>query len=157
MAGVGKAGFAAARAAATLSSWGIPSHALDCGNAPHGDLGQVGSRDAVIAVSKSGETPELLSLAALLKARRIPIVAVTGGARSRLARLAAITLAHPDVTEGGPWDLAPMASGLAEAALLDALASELVAELGKTPKDFATGHPGGTLGHRAAQLAKKRS
>ena len=155
-AGVGKAAFVAGRAAATLTSWGIPAQALDCGSALHGDLGQVGPRDALIAVSKSGETPELLAVLSVLKKRRIPVVAVTGGARSRLAKASAVVLLHPGFPEGGPWDLAPMASLAAEAALLDAVASELVSALGRRPADFVAGHPGGSLGRRAARLARRR-
>ncbi len=152
--GVGKASFVAARAAATLCSWGIPSYPLDATNALHGDLGQISPGDAALAVSKSGETRELLAVVVALKARGIPVVAVTGAGRSRLARAADRVVLHPEVGEGGPWDLAPMASLAAEAALLDALACELAAALRVRPARFAANHPGGTLGRRAARLAR---
>lgn len=155
LAGVGKAGFVAARAAATLSSWGIPAHPLDVLGAVHGDLGQVGPSDACLAVSKSGETTELVDLCGLLARRRIPVIAVTGGAGSRLARAARVVLAHPEMKEGGPWDLAPMASLAAEAALLDAVAAELASRLSRRPADFAANHPGGTLGRKASRLARR--
>ena len=149
-AGVGKAAFVAARVAATMTSWGIPAQPLDVAASAHGDLGQVGPKDAVLAVSKSGETEELLSLVRML---RVPVVAVTGGANSRLARAASVALCHPVVEEGGPFNLAPMASLACEAALLDALCAELASALGRTPRDFAGNHPGGALGRRAARLA----
>ena len=146
----------AGRAAATMTSWGIPAQFLSAAAAAHGDLGQVGPRDAVLAVSKSGETGELLSLVGALRARRIPVVAVTGSPRSRLARSASGVLAHPDVEEGGPWNLAPMASLACEGALLDALTAELAVVLKRRPRDFAAHHPGGALGKKAARLAGGR-
>ncbi len=156
LAGVGKAGFVSARAAATLSSWGVPAQVLHYADAPHGDLGQTGPRDAAILVSKSGASREIVDLAKALRARRLPLIAVTGAPHSALARSCDRVLAHPSVTEGGPWGLAPMASLLAEAALLDALITELVTVLGGRPRDFAAHHPGGTLGRRAARLARQR-
>lgn len=152
--GVGKTSFVAARAAATLCSFGIPAYPLDATNASHGDLGQVAPGDAALAVSKSGETRELLSVVAALKARGISVVAVTGDGRSRLARAADCVVRHPEVAEGGPWGLAPMASLAAEATLLDALTCELAITLRKRPAHFAANHPGGTLGRRAARLAR---
>jgi arabinose-5-phosphate isomerase len=153
--GVGKTSFVAARAAATLCSWGIPAYPLDATNALHGDLGQVAPGDAALAVSKSGETRELLHVVAALKARGIPVVAVTGAGSSRLARAADCVVLHPEVPEGGPWDLAPMASLAAEAALLDALACESATALRKRSADFAANHPGGTLGRRATRMAQR--
>ena len=153
--GVGKTSFVAARAAATLCSWGIPAYPLDATNALHGDLGQVAPGDAAVTVSKSGETRELLMVVGMLRARDIPVVAVTGAGRSRLAHAADCVVLHPEVAEGGPWGLAPMASLAAEAALLDALASGIATALKARPARFAANHPGGTLGRRAARLIRR--
>jgi arabinose-5-phosphate isomerase len=133
--GIGKSGMIGAKIAATLSSTGASSVVLDAVNASHGDLGMVAGGDLVLALSYSGETEEIARL-----------VALTGHAKSSLAREADI---HVDVhvpREACPLNLAPTSSSTAMLAVGDALAMVLLEARGFRKEDFARFHPGGTLG-----------
>jgi len=148
--GLGKSGLIGAKISATLASLGIPSHAVHPSEAAHGDLGRFRPTDGVICLSFSGETEEVVNLAAILRQDGLPIVAITGGQagdRSTLERLASVTL-HLGLTEeaGAPDFLAPTSSTTATMALGDALALALARRRNVTSDDFARRHPGGSLG-----------
>jgi arabinose-5-phosphate isomerase len=157
--GLGKSGLIGAKISATLSSLGIPSHSVHPSEAAHGDLGRFRPCDTVIALSFSGETDEVVSLAALLKQDGLPIIAITRGRHaagepddgqqgaSSLERLASVTLPLMIEGEAGGMDFAaPTCSTTATLALGDALALALARRREFTDADFAKRHPGGALG-----------
>ncbi len=146
--GIGKSGIVARKVAATLSSTGTPALFLHPAEALHGDLGILVRGDLVIALSQSGETPELLNLLGPIQRLGIPMIALTGEPASLLARAAE---AHLDVgvrKEACPLGLAPSASTTAALAMGDALALAVAELRGFSQQDFAELHPGGTLGKR---------
>jgi arabinose-5-phosphate isomerase len=146
--GVGKSGLIARKIAATLTSTGTPAMWLHPVDSLHGDLGVVGPRDVAIVLSKSGETEELAGLLGALQRLGTPIIALTGGKDSTLARTATVVLEAGVAEEACPHDLAPTASTTVALALGDALAVTLLEEKGFAPDDFARLHPGGQLGRR---------
>ena len=146
--GMGKSGHVGGKIAATFASTGTPSFFLHPAEASHGDLGMLTKGDAVLAISNSGETAELLTILPLIKRMGAPLVAMTGNAASTLAREAD---AHLDVSvpaEACPLNLTPTASTTATLAMGDALAVALLGQRGFTETDFAFSHPGGVLGRR---------
>ncbi len=146
--GMGKSGHIGGKIAATLASTGTPAFFLHPAEASHGDIGMITRQDVVLALSNSGETPELLTLLPHLARLGVPIVAMTGHAESTLARASS---AHLDVgvpEEACPHNLAPTASTTATLAMGDALAVSLLEARGFTAEDFARSHPGGSLGRR---------
>jgi len=144
--GVGKSGNIASKFAATLNSTGAPTVLLNVGDALHGDLGVVAEGDLVFSLSHSGETAELLTLLPHLKRRQISLVALTGNPDSTLARHAEVTLDVHVEREACPLNLAPTSSTTAMLVLCDALAMVLLEARGFRSEDFATLHPGGSLG-----------
>lgn len=146
--GVGKSGLIGAKISATLASLGIPSHSVHPTEAAHGDLGRFGPKDLCIALSYSGETEEVVNLAAILRQDGLPIIAMTRGkGGSSLERLATVTLAIGEVIEGGePEHRAPTSSTAATLALGDALALAAARRRRFTSEEFAKRHPGGALG-----------
>jgi arabinose-5-phosphate isomerase len=146
--GVGKSGLIARKLAATLTSTGTPAGYLHPVDSLHGDLGIVGPGDVAILLSKSGETEELFGLVAMLGRKAVPIIALTGGLGSTLARAARVVLDAGVVEEACPHDLAPTASTTVALALGDALAVALLAAKGFSREAFASLHPGGALGRR---------
>jgi arabinose-5-phosphate isomerase len=146
--GIGKSGMIAQKIAATLTSTGTPATYLHPVESLHGDLGLV-SRDSVaIVLSKSGETDELFGLLAALARLGVPVIAITGGAESALARAAHVVLDAAVSEEACPHDLAPTTSTTVALALGDALAVALLERKGFRREDFAALHPGGRLGRR---------
>ena len=146
--GMGKSGHVARKIAATLASAGTPAFFLHPGEASHGDLGMITTADIVLALSNSGETGEILTILPIIKRLGIPLVALTGNDRSRLANEADV---HIDVgveQEACPLGLAPTASTTAALAMGDALAIALLEARGFSAEDFARSHPGGRLGRR---------
>ena len=146
--GMGKSGLIARKIAATFTSTGTPAnylHPVDC---LHGDLGIVGPNDVAIVLSKSGETEELFGLIASLQRLQVPILAVTGGLDSSLARAATVVLDAGVREEACPLDLAPTASTTVALAIGDALAVALLDLKGFTSENFAALHPGGRLGRK---------
>ena len=146
--GMGKSGHVARKIAATLASAGTPAFFLHPGEASHGDLGVITTADVVLALSNSGETAEILTILPVLKRLGVPLVALTGNARSRLAGGADV---HIDVSverEACPLGLAPTTSTTAALAMGDALAIALLQARGFSAEDFARSHPGGRLGRR---------
>ncbi len=146
--GIGKSALIAAKIVATFNSTGTSSVFLHAADAIHGDLGIVGKEDIVIAISKSGETPEIKVLVPLIKGNGNPIVAVVGNKNSYLAKQADKILNVEVKQEACPNNLAPTSSTTAQLVMGDALAVSLVKLRGFSSKDFARIHPGGTLGKR---------
>lgn len=144
--GVGKSGNIGQKLAATFNSTGAPAIVLDCQDALHGDLGLVTGDDAVLALSYSGETDELLNLLPHLKRRGVTLIAVTGRPDSTLGRAADIVLDANVEREACPLNLAPTASTTTMLVLGDALAMVLLEARGFGETDFADLHPGGSLG-----------
>jgi len=144
--GMGKSGHIGTKIAATLASTGTPAFFVHPGEASHGDLGMITRANAVLALSNSGETPELSDLVAYTRRLGSPLVAVTGRADSTLARRADVALVLPEVEEACPLGLAPTTSTTMALALGDALAVALLQIKGFTADDFRTFHPGGRLG-----------
>ena len=146
--GMGKSGHVGGKIAATLASTGTPAFFVHPGEASHGDLGMITSKDVVLALSNSGETDELVTIVPLIKRLGVPLIAMTGNPRSRLALEADL---HLDVSvrqEACPLGLAPTSSTTATLALGDALAIALLEARGFGHEDFARSHPGGSLGRR---------
>ncbi|WP_119256674.1 KpsF/GutQ family sugar-phosphate isomerase [Shinella zoogloeoides] len=144
--GIGKSGHIGAKLAATLASTGTPSFFVHPVEANHGDLGMIGRDDVILALSWSGETAELQGIVSYSRRFAIPLIAMTSGERSALARAADIVLLLPKVQEACPHGLAPTTSTLMQLALGDAIAVALLEARGFTATDFKTFHPGGKLG-----------
>ncbi len=146
--GLGKSGLVCRKIAATLASTGTPAVFLHAAEATHGDAGMFTRGDVVLAVSYSGETDEVTRLLPLVKRLRLPLVALTGGLRSTLARAADVVLDGSVSEEACPLGLAPTASTTVALALGDAVAVALLLRKGFGPDDFAILHPAGALGRR---------
>lgn len=146
--GIGKSGHIARKVASTLSSTGTPAFFVHPAEAVHGDLGMIAERDAVVAVSHSGEGDELRAIIGVCHRLGIPLVAVTGDPASTLAREADEAVVASVPQEACPHNLAPTASTTAALAVGDALAVALLEARGFRAEDFARNHPGGTLGRR---------
>ncbi|MDH5824004.1 KpsF/GutQ family sugar-phosphate isomerase [Luteimonas sp. RD2P54] len=146
--GMGKSGHIARKIAATLASTGTPAFYVHPGEAGHGDLGMITDADAVLALSYSGESDEILMLLPVLRRQGNPLIAMTGRAQSTLAREADVHLDVSVAEEACPLHLAPTASTTATLAAGDALAVALLEARGFTADDFARSHPAGALGRR---------
>jgi arabinose-5-phosphate isomerase len=146
--GMGKSGHVGGKIAATLASTGTPSFFMHPAEASHGDLGMITGQDVVIALSNSGESPEIAGIVPLIKRRGAKLISVTGNPVSTLGREADIHLNAGVPQEACPLNLAPTASTTAALALGDALAVATLFARGFTAEDFARTHPGGTLGRR---------
>ena len=146
--GMGKSGHIAGKIAATLASTGTPSFFVHPAEASHGDVGMITREDAVLALSNSGETDEILTIIPVIKRLGVPLVAMTGNPGSALARLATVHLDIGVPAEACPLNLAPTASTTAALGVGDALAVALLQARGFTEEDFARSHPAGNLGRR---------
>ena len=146
--GMGKSGHIGRKIAATLASTGTPAMFVHPAEASHGDLGMIKPVDVVLAISNSGESDELVAILPVLKRQGVPLIAMTGGLQSSLARHADVVLDSSVEKEACPLNLAPTASTTAQLALGDALAVALLDARGFRPEDFARSHPGGSLGRR---------
>ncbi|MFQ5955005.1 MAG: SIS domain-containing protein [Kiloniellales bacterium] len=151
--GMGKSGHIARKIASTLASTGTPALYVHPGEASHGDLGMIAKDDAVIALSNSGETPELADLLAYTRRFSIPLIGVTGRAGGTLEEMADVALVLPEVPEGCPMGLAPTTSTTLMLALGDALAVALLERKGFTAQDFQRLHPGGRLGRKLIRVS----
>ena len=150
--GMGKSGHVGRKIAATLASTGSPALFVHPAEASHGDLGMITAADSILALSNSGETPELSDIVAYGRRFGIPLVAVTSRAESTLARHADAALVLPAVPEACPMGLAPTTSTTLMLALGDAIAVALLARKGFSASDFRMLHPGGRLGRRLARV-----
>jgi len=146
--GMGKSGHIGSKIAATLASTGTPAMFVHPGEASHGDLGMIKAVDVVLAISNRGESDELVSILPVLKRQGVPLIAMTGGLNSALAKHAHVVLDSSVDKEACPLNLAPTASTTAQLALGDALAVALLDARGFKAEDFARSHPGGSLGRR---------
>jgi arabinose-5-phosphate isomerase len=146
--GLGKSGHVAQKIASTLASTGTPAFFLHPAEAGHGDLGMIVRGDALLAVSNSGETREVLALLPHVKRLAVPLLAMTGKPASTLARSADVHLDVAVPQEACPHNLAPTASTTAQLAMGDALAVALLEARGFSVDDFARSHPDGSLGRR---------
>lgn len=151
--GMGKSGHVARKIAATMASTGTPAFFVHPGEASHGDLGMITAQDAVIALSNSGETPELGDIINYTRRFRIPLIGMTGRAESSLVQAADVALVLPPVAEACPMGLAPTTSTTLMLALGDALAVALLERRGFSAADFSVFHPGGKLGRRLLKVA----
>jgi len=150
--GIGKSGHVGRKIAATLASTGTPAQFVHPVEASHGDLGMIGSDDLILALSNSGETSELADIVAYSRRFEIPLIAITGGARSTLADAADIVLLLPPAAEACPMGLAPTTSATMMMTLGDALAIALLERKGFSSSDFRLFHPGGRLGRRLLRV-----
>jgi arabinose-5-phosphate isomerase len=146
--GLGKSGHIGSKIAATLASTGSPAFSVHPTEAMHGDLGMVTAQDVILAISYSGKTPEILSLAPSIKKIGAKLISMTGDLKSPLARLADISLCTGVDREACPLGLAPTASTTSTLVMGDALAIALLEARGFTKEQFALSHPGGNLGKR---------
>lgn len=146
--GMGKSGHIARKIAATLASTGSPSFFVHPGEASHGDMGMITSKDVVLALSNSGETNEVITLLPLLKRMGAPLVTMTGNSDSSLAKAADAHINTGVDKEACPLDLAPTSSTTTALVMGDSLAIALLEARGFTAEDFAFSHPGGSLGKR---------
>src|SRR6266550_3170033 len=144
--GLGKSGHVARKIAATLASTGTPAFFVHTAEASHGDLGMITTDDVIVALSWSGEQPEMKNLVNYSARFAIPMIAVTANADSSLGAAARIVLELPKAREACPHNLAPTTSTLMQAAIGDALAIALLESRGFTALEFAHFHPGGKLG-----------
>jgi arabinose-5-phosphate isomerase len=146
--GMGKSGHIASKIAATLASTGSPAFFVHPGEASHGDLGMITAHDVVLAVSNSGETPEIILILPLIARLGVPLITLTGRPESTMAQAATVNLHTGVAKEACPLNLAPTESTTATLAMGDALAVALLECRGFTEEDFALSHPGGALGKR---------
>jgi len=146
--GIGKSAIIAQKIVATLNSTGTPSLFLHASEAIHGDLGMVQAEDAVICISKSGNSPEIKVLVPLLKRFGNKLIAITGNTTSFLGKEADYTLNTFVELESCPNNLAPTNSTTAQLVIGDAIAVCLMEMRNFTNEDFAKYHPGGALGKK---------
>jgi len=144
--GVGKSGNIGNKIAATFNSTGATAVLLNAQDALHGDLGMISEQDVILAMSYSGETPEMLNLIPFIKLQNVAIIALTSKPDSSLGKLANFVLDSSVEKEACPLNLAPTSSSTAMLALGDALAMVLLEARGFTKDDFAKFHPGGSIG-----------
>lgn len=146
--GMGKSGHIAGKIAATLASTGTPAFFVHPGEASHGDLGMITPKDLVLALSNSGETPEVLTILPIIKRMGVPLIGLASVGDSTLAKLSDTFVRIPVSQEACPMNLAPTASTTASLAVGDALAIAVLNARDFNEQDFARSHPGGSLGRR---------
>ena len=146
--GMGKAGIIGQKLSSTLASTGTPSLWVHPAEAVHGDLGRITKDDCLIALSNSGETPEVTQLLPVIKRLGARLIALTGNVQSQLAAHSDVALDVSVTREACALNLAPTASTTAMLAMADALAVVVAERRGFKEKDFALFHPGGQLGKR---------
>ncbi|MBF0268319.1 MAG: KpsF/GutQ family sugar-phosphate isomerase [Alphaproteobacteria bacterium] len=151
--GMGKSGHVGHKIAATLASTGTPAVFVHPAEASHGDLGMITAKDAVLALSNSGETAELSDLIAYTRRFAIPLVGITSRESSSLGEAADVALVLPTMSEACPMGLAPTTSTTMMLAMGDALAVTLLERRGFTAADFQMLHPGGALGRKLLKVS----
>jgi len=150
--GMGKSGIICRKIAATLASTGTAAFFLHPAEATHGDLGVIQPKDVLLAISNSGETPELLRLLEAIRRLGVGIVAITGNPDSTLAQASDVALDCHVSEEACPLNLMPTASTTAALALGDALCMTLLVDKGFKAEDFAKNHPGGNFGKKLMRV-----
>ncbi len=146
--GIGKSANIGKKIVATMNSTGTPSVFMHAAEAIHGDLGIIQPDDIVLCISKSGNTPEIISLIPIIKDMGNFLIGMIGDNNSFLARNSDAILLTPIDKEACPNNLAPTSSTTAQLVMGDALASCLIEMRGFTENDFARFHPGGSLGKK---------
>ncbi len=154
LSGMGKSGHIGAKISATLASTGTPSFFIHPAEALHGDLGMLREEDALLVISNSGESEEILRLIPFIKVRKIPLIVLSGNRDSTLARESNYFLNVSVEQEACPLQLAPTSSTTATLAMGDAIAVALMRARGFKPEDFALFHPGGSLGRKLLTRVK---
>jgi len=153
--GVGKSGHISKKIAATLASTGSPAFFIHPSEASHGDMGMITNKDAILMLSHSGESEEIVSILPFIKRLALPLIALTGKPNSTLAKAATVHLDVSVEKEACPLGLAPTSSTTAALVMGDALAMALLDKRGFTTHDFALSHPGGSLGRRLLLRVKE--
>ncbi|WP_170413017.1 KpsF/GutQ family sugar-phosphate isomerase [Ruegeria arenilitoris] len=151
--GIGKSGHIGHKIAATLASTGTPAYFVHPAEASHGDLGMVSKGDVVVAISNSGEAPELVNLLAFTRRFGIPLIGLSSKPESTLMKQADVHLLIPSLGEACGFGMVPSISTTLTLAMGDALAIALMKYRDFQPEDFRAFHPGGKLG---AQLSTVR-
>jgi len=146
--GVGKSGLVGTKIAATMASTGTSSFFLHPTEAMHGDLGMIGKDDIVLGISYSGESEELVQILPHLKRFNIPLIAMAKNENSTLAQYSDIFINISVEKEACPLDTAPTSSTTLTMAMGDALAVCLMKKRNFQKEDFASFHPGGSLGKK---------
>ena len=152
--GIGKSGHIAQKISATLSSTGTPSFFIHPTEAAHGDLGMIDKKDAILILSNSGETKEIIEILPALKRCAGGIFTLTNNANSTISKTGEINIAIKANEEACPLDLAPTSSTTLALVFGDALAVSLLEHRGFTKDDFAKSHPAGQLGKKLTTLVK---
>ena len=152
--GMGKSGHIGAKIAATLASTGTPAFFVHPAEMGHGDLGMLKSDDLVLALSFSGNTDELRKVLPAIKKLGVPLISITSGKDSALARVSDCVLLTPITQEACPLDLAPTSSTTATLVMGDALAVALMKAKNFQAQDFARSHPLGSLGRSFIQISQ---
>lgn len=152
--GMGKSGHIGAKIAATMASTGTPAFFVHPAEMGHGDLGMLKSDDLVLALSFSGNTDELKKVLPAIKKLGVPLISITSGKDSALARVSDCVLLTPITQEACPLDLAPTSSTTATLVMGDALAVALMKAKNFQAQDFARSHPLGSLGRSFIQISQ---
>tara|TARA_R110002049_G_scaffold117332_2_gene270507 strand:- start:89813 stop:90775 length:963 start_codon:yes stop_codon:yes gene_type:complete len=151
--GIGKSGHIANKIAATLASTGTPAQFVHPAEASHGDLGMITGADVVLAISNSGEAPELANLIAYSRRYAIPLIGITSRADSSLGRHSDVVLELPRLGEACGTGVVPTTSTTMTLAMGDALAVALMENRAFTAEHFRDFHPGGKLGARLSRVS----
>ena len=152
--GIGKSGHIAQKISATLSSTGTPSFFIHPTEAAHGDLGMIDKEDAILILSNSGETKEIIEILPALKRCTGSIFTLTNNADSTIAKTGDINILIKANEEACPLDLAPTSSTTLALVFGDALAISLLEHRGFSKDDFAKSHPAGQLGKKLTTLVE---
>lgn len=150
--GIGKSGHIGHKIAATLASTGTPAYFVHPAEASHGDLGMVSKGDVVLAISNSGEAPELANLLAFTRRFGIPLIGLSSKSESTLMKQADVHLLIPSLGEACGYGMVPSISTTLTLAMGDALAIALMKYRDFKPEDFRAFHPGGKLGARLSTV-----
>ncbi len=151
--GIGKSGHIAKKIAATLASTGTPAQFVHPAEASHGDLGMITGDDVVLAISNSGEAPELANLIAYSRRFSIPLIGITSRAQSSLGAQCDVVLELPQLAEACGTGVVPSTSTTMTLAMGDAVAIALMENRAFTAEHFREFHPGGKLGARLSRVA----
>ena len=151
--GIGKSGHIAKKIAATLASTGTPAQFVHPAEASHGDLGMITADDVVLAISNSGEAPELANLIAYSRRFSIPLIGITSRATSSLGAHCDVVLELPQLSEACGTGVVPSTSTTMTLAMGDAVAIALMENRSFTAEHFREFHPGGKLGARLSRVA----
>ena len=146
--GIGKSGHIGTKIAATFASTGTPSFFVHPSEASHGDLGMITQKDIVLAISNSGETPEILTILPIIKRMGVKLISLCGNLQSSIVQHSDAALYTGVEKEACPLNLAPTTSTTATLAMGDALAMAVLESREFDANDFARSHPGGSLGRR---------